>query len=382
MKSAFTELKISSFHPSRNSIALGADSKNTVSIVDKKKTMVSFSDSHGSLSDPEAAAKFEKTVLALTKTAKPKILAVDLHPDYYSTVHGEKIAANLGIPVLRIQHHHAHAVSCMAEYGLDESLALVFDGTGYGTDGNLWGAEFLHVNSEGFKRLATFAAAPLPGGDVSVREPSRQFIGRMFFSAYSDKTLLKTICRKYDIDYEHAKMWIEQAEKNINCPYSHSAGRLFDSVSVLLGCAPKIAREAEAAINLQKAAESCKDNPDPSLMPFKSFEKDGILLIDWSPTFSNHSINFSKRNLLALSFHHSLAQAALQMMEFGIAKFATRNIVLSGGVFMNKLLLEILKPKLGKLKVFSQAKTPTNDCGISIGQAVIAATGNLTERAR
>ena len=407
MKSAFTELKISSFHPSRNSIALGADSKNTVSILDRKKKIVSFSGNHGPLSDPESAEKFKKNVSALIKTAKPEILAVDLHPDYYSTVHGEKIAAKLGIPVLRIQHHHAHAVSCMAEHGLAESLALVFDGTGYGTDGNLWGAELLHVNSEGFKRLATFAATPLPGGDVSVLEPSRQFIGRMVFSVCSEKTLLKTICRKYDIDYEHAKMWIEQAEKNINCPYSHSAGRLFDSVSVLLGCAPKIAREAEAAINLQKAAESFKGNPDPSLMPFKSFEKDGMFFIDWSPTFSNigefkvgmalravrsktavsakppyprqscnslnHSINFSKRNLLALSFHHSLAQAALQMTEFGIAKFATRNIVLSGGVFMNKILLEILKPKLGKLKVFSHEKTPTNDCGISIGQAVIAA---------
>jgi hydrogenase maturation protein HypF len=265
----------------------------------------------------------------------------------------------------------------MAEHGFGESLALVFDGTGYGTDGNLWGAELLHVNPKGFKRLATFAAAPLPGGDASVREPSRQLIGRMFFSACSDKTLLKTICRKYNIDYEHAKIWIEQAEKNINCPYSHSAGRLFDSVSVLLGCAPAvISHEAEAAINLQKAAESCKDKPDPSLMPFKSFEKDGLFFVDWSQVFINHSINFSQRNLLALSFHHSLAQAALQMAEFGLAKFATRNIVLSGGVFMNKLLLEILKSQLAKsgLKVFSHEKTPANDCGISIGQAVIASS--------
>ncbi|MCX6983401.1 MAG: hypothetical protein NT118_01440, partial [Lentisphaerae bacterium] len=96
----------------------------------------------------------------------------------------------------------------------------------------------------------------------------------------------------------------------------------------------------------------------------------------------NHNINFAQQNLLALSFHHSLAQAALQMTEFGIAKFATRNIVLSGGVFMNKLLLEILKSKLGGLKVFSNGKTPTNDCGISIGQAVIAAAGNLTGTSR
>jgi hydrogenase maturation protein HypF len=377
MKPNFTELKLSSFRPVRNAIGFGADSKNTVAFVDKSKKVVAFSENHGPLLEPDSAAKFEKTVSGLLKTAKPEILAVDLHPDYYATVHGEKTALKLKIPVLQVQHHHAHAVSCMAEHGLDESLALVFDGTGYGTDGFLWGAELLYVNSEGFKRLATFAPAPLPGGDISVREPSRQLIGRMFFSACSDKALLKTICHKHDIDFEHASMWIEQAEKNINCPFSHSAGRLFDSVSVLLGCAPKIAREAEAAINLQKAAEECHEKPETSLMPYKTCEKDGLLLIDWAPLFIQ-GIDYSQKNLsskkklLALSFHHSLALAAQQMAEFGAAKSATRNIVLSGGVFMNKLLLELLKSKMGKMKVFSHDKTPTNDCGISIGQAVIA----------
>ena len=234
MKSDFTELNISFLNPSWNAFAFGADSKNTVSIIYKKDNLLAFSKNNGPLSEPESAEKLEHTVSELFKTARPEIIAVDLHPDYYSTVHGEKIAKKHKIPILKIQHHHAHAFSCMAEHRLDESLALVFDGTGYGTDGILWGAELLYVNRNGFKRIATFAAAPLPGGDVSVREPSRQLIGRMFFSACSDKTHLKKICRKYDIDYEHARIWIEQAEKNINCPYSHSAGRLFDSVSFLL----------------------------------------------------------------------------------------------------------------------------------------------------
>ncbi len=372
MKSNFTELKVPSFRPRRNAIAFGADSKNTVSFLDRKKKLVHYSGGNAPLSDPESAVKFEKTVSVLLKTGKPEILAVDLHPDYYSTVYGEKIAGKLGIPLMRVQHHHAHAVSCMAEHGLDESLALVFDGTGYGTDGNLWGAELLHVSPDGFKRLASFAATPLPGGDVSVREPLRQLFGRIFFSSCQDKPDLFNFCKRYDLKSDIAEVWLQQLEKNINCPSSHSAGRLFDSVSALLGLAPKIAHEAEAAINLQKSAESCKDKPNPSLMPFNSFEKDGLLLIDWSPLFIDPVINFSPKNLLALSFHHSLAQAALQMAEFGTAKFATRNIVLSGGVFMNKLLLETMKSKLGKMKIFSHGKTPTNDCGISIGQAVIA----------
>ncbi len=379
MKPNFTELKLSSFHPLRNAIAFGSDSKNTVSILDKKKKLLRFSDNQGPLSEPDSAVKFESAVTEFLKMAKPEIVAVDLHPDYYSTVHGEKIAGKLGLPILQVQHHHAHAVSCMAEHGLKESLALVFDGTGYGTDENLWGAELLHVNSEGFKRLATFAPAPLPGGDVSVREPIRQLFGRMFISSRQDKPDIESFCRTYALKPDIAEVWLQQLERNINCPSSHSVGRLFDSVSVLLGCAPKIAREAEAAINLQKAAEACKETSDSSLMPFKTYEKDGLLLIDWSPSF-NRRINFSQeklfseRNLLALSFHHSLAQAALKMAEFGFAKFATRNIVLSGGVFMNRLLLEILKSKPGKMKIFSHEKTPTNDCGISIGQAVIASS--------
>lgn len=378
MKSNFTEIKLSCFPPKRNAIGFGADSKNTVAFVDTKSNTVSFSENHGPLLDPEAASKFEKTVSEILKSSNPEFIAVDLHPDYYATVHGERNAERLGVPLLQVQHHHAHAVSCMAEHGLDESLALVFDGTGYGIDGNLWGAELFYVNHEGFKRLATFAPAPLPGGDVSVREPLRQLFGRIFFPACNDKPDLIAFCKRYDLQPDIADVWCQQLEKNINCPRSHSVGRLFDSVSVLLGCAPKIAREAEAAISLQNAAESCQAPPDPSLMPFEAYEEKGLLLIDWTPLFI-HSINysqkhlFSQKKLLALSFHHSLALAAQQMAEFGFAKFATRNIVLSGGVFMNKLLLGLLKSKLGKMKVFSHEKTPTNDCGISIGQAVIAA---------
>ncbi len=359
------------FRSKRKVIAFGADSKNTVAFADGTK--IFLSENHGPLSDPDSVSEFENSIRIISGKIKPGFAAVDLHPDYYSTIYGEKYSAENSIPVFRIQHHHAHAASCMAEYGLEESLALVFDGTGYGTDGNLWGAELLHVNAGGFKRIATFAAAPLPGGDVSVREPVRQLFGRIFFSSCHDKPSLASFCRTYDLKPDIAKVWLKQLEKNINCPKSHSAGRLFDSVSILLGCAPKIAREAEAAINLQKAAESCKDKPDTSLMPYKTLEQDGLFLVDWSPIFI-HSINFAQQNLLALSFHYSLADAAMEMIDYGTAKFATRNIVMSGGVFMNKLLLGILKSKLNnsRLKVFSHEKIPTNDCGISVGQTAIA----------
>ena len=378
MDSRFIDLRLPLFRSLRTSIAFGADSKNTISSVQGDKLLLSGN--HGPLSDLQSVMEFEKSAGAILKTTRPDIAAVDQHPDYYSTVYGGKTADEAGIPLMRIQHHHAHAASCMAEHGLTESLALVFDGTGYGTDGNLWGAELLHVDKGGFKRLATFAAAPLPGGDASVREPVRQLLGRIFPSLSSDKAELSDFCEKYSVDHETALMWIKQTEKNINCPKSHSAGRLFDSVAALLGCAPKMALEAEAAINLQKAAEGCKEKPDASLMSFQTFEKDEMLFIDWSPIFINHNMSFSTKNLsqknfLALSFHHSIANAAMSMAEFGTAKFATRNIVLSGGVFMNRLLLGILKSKLeaSNLKVFTHEKIPANDCGISAGQAVIAA---------
>ncbi|HCE46065.1 MAG TPA: hypothetical protein DET40_21180 [Lentisphaeria bacterium] len=379
MNPIFIDVQLPSFRSSRAVIAFGSDSKNTVSYIHGNKCLLSGN--HGPLSDPESVMKFEEAVENVIKTARPAIAGVDLHPDYYSTVHGERTSDELGIPIARIQHHHAHAASCMAEHGLKESLALVFDGTGYGTDGNLWGAELLHVDSGGYRRLATFAAAPLPGGDASVREPVRQLLGRMYSYVSSSKEELAEFCKRQDVDPENAFMWLKQAERNINCPKSHSAGRLFDSVSALLGCAPRIAQEAEAAINLQKAAEACKDKPYAALMPFKSFEKDDMLYIDWSPTFINADIVSSRRNLLALSFHHSLADAAMKMLEFGTAKFATGNIVLSGGVFMNSLLLGIMKSRLEaiKFKAFSHEKIPTNDCGISVGQAVIAALENSND---
>ncbi len=361
------------FRSSRRIIAFGADSKNTVACLEKN--IIRLSANHGPMSDADAVTAFEKTSGDILKSMKPELAAVDLHPDYYSTVFGEKVAGRLGIPLVRIQHHHAHAAACMAEHGLTESLALVFDGTGYGTDGNLWGAELLHIGPDGFKRLATFAAAPLPGGDISVREPVRQLFGRIFSSGSHGKPDIDSFCRRYGLKYAIAEVWLKQLEKNINCPKSHSAGRLFDSVSALLGLAPRLAQEAEAAINLQKAAEASKDKPDTSLMPFETSEKEGLFLIDWSPLFSDTAINLSNRDLLALSFHHSLADAAVRMLAFGSAKFATRNIVLSGGVFMNKLLLGLIETRLvkSKLKVFTHGKVPVNDCGIAVGQAAVAA---------
>ncbi len=365
----------------RNAIGFGSDSKNTVAFIGKRGGACLISASHGPLLEAESVKMMEKTVEGLLKKSRPQVAAVDLHPDYCSTVYGESISAKLSIPLMRIQHHHAHAAACMAEHGLNESLALVFDGTGYGIDGNLWGAELLHITPDGFTRLATFAPAPLPGGDASVREPYRQLAARVLFSASPSKGELSRFCQRYGINPEHAAIWLVQAEKNINCPRSHSVGRLFDSVSCLLGLAPRIAKEAEAAINLQKAAESCTAKPASNLMPFKTYEKGGLLFIDWSQIFDIHNINISRlsaarKYLLALSFHHSLADAAMKMVGHGTAKSAERKIVLSGGVFMNSLLISILSDKLCKagLKVFTHAKVPANDSCISVGQAVIASS--------
>ncbi|MCZ7581890.1 MAG: hypothetical protein M5R36_00385 [Deltaproteobacteria bacterium] len=161
-------------------------------------------------------------------------MAVDAHPDFHSSRIGRFAAGERGITVVEVQHHHAHALSCMAEHGLDEAVALVFDGTGLGTDGTIWGAELLHVDGVGFERLGSFAPVRLPGADAAVRYPARQLAARFFDAGvYADDRLQ---CIGASVDQIHA--WHGQCARGFNAPFTHAAGRLFDAVSVALGLAP------------------------------------------------------------------------------------------------------------------------------------------------
>ncbi len=365
-------------------LAMGAELKNTVTLAFGSEAILS---PHiGDLETPEAISGLEQTVkeFPLFFRQEPEVIAVDMHPDMHSTILGHKLAREKNIPVIEIQHHHAHACSCMAEHNLEEALAVVFDGTGLGLDNTIWGAELLHVNRGSFERLSTFKAVKLLGGDASVIRPARQLISRWIDAGIDIQEKTTGIMGITELELALLK---QQYEKSINSPLTHAAGRLFDSISVMLGIAPKtITYEGEAAIMLETEANKTKTASKNNMFEYSASEINGMLFIDWAQTFKNFSPEFINsmhrdKNYLALmhqyafDFHVVAASAISKMVEFGLSQTAVKNIVLSGGVFMNKILTRLVSELLSerfKLNVHIHENVPPNDGGISFGQAVAA----------
>ncbi|MEO5331924.1 MAG: carbamoyltransferase HypF [Magnetococcus sp. YQC-5] len=358
----------------RSVLAMGAELKNTLAVGFADRVILS---PHvGDLETPEAVTDLERVARQLVTFLgqEPQAIAVDLHPDMHSTLLGHRLAAEWGIPVMSVQHHHAHAMACMAEQRMDESLALVFDGAGLGTDGHVWGAEVLHVHPAGFERLATFAAAPLPGGDAAVRQPARQLVGRWM---QADVRVENQWFHRLGITAMESAIWMQQCQQGINAPFSHAAGRLFDAFAAGLGMASApLTYEGQAAVRLETLAHTWSPGGFRPTLPFSVRERGSLLEVDWKTTFemlSDHMPTDDEAPAWAYAFHQAVALAAGQMIFFGMDKTSCRNIVLSGGVFMNRLLLRMLSSNLQNrgIHVMMHQQIPTNDGGISLGQAVI-----------
>ncbi|OGV51944.1 MAG: carbamoyltransferase HypF [Lentisphaerae bacterium GWF2_44_16] len=362
-------------------LAMGAELKNTIALGYDNEIVIS---PHvGDLGTPEALDGLIEIIgkFPAFLSKKPEFIAVDLNPDMHSSVIGRGKALQLGVPVLEVQHHHAHALSCMAEHNLEKGLALVFDGTGLGTDGKIWGAELLEILPGHFIRHATFREVPLPGGDAAVRQPARQLAGR-FYSAGIEFS--EDWRRMLHVSEEERAIWFQQCAEALNAPLSHAAGRLFDAFAALLRIAPDfITYEGQGAVRLEALAVSGKDflsSRSPEI-PFDSVEKNNMLFIDWAPLFRKYSspdaLSGYQPADLALGFHHAVASAALKMLEYAASKSEIKDLVLSGGVFMNRLLNNILLPEIKKmgLNVHIHQKIPPNDGGISLGQALCAGRG-------
>ena len=408
---------IGEYNSNKNILSMGAELKNTITVLSDNEAVIS---PHiGDLITPEAVDGLKQVVECFPKflNRKPDVIVADTHPDMHSTRVGKRLADDLDIPFVQVFHHFAHAVSCMAENNLDEALALVFDGTGLGDDDSIWGAELLYCDLEqakenyelritnyektkeqdkntlGYKRLATFVPAPLPGGDAAVYHPVRQLIARLVSTGTNvDHEFLKA----YSVTETEYKIWKIQTEKSINAPLTHAAGRLFDAFSSLLKIAPdKITYEGQGAIRLEAYAKRAKDKKNKhetrglrseirEMTSYKVVVKDSILQIDWSGMFRElynkkvWNLGEHEKEMLAFSFHVAVADAAVKMVEFGLKDVRTVNVVLSGGVFMNRILTSLIKEKLERqgLKVYIHKKVPPNDGGISFGQSVIARIKN------
>lgn len=361
-------------------IGCGAGLKNTVAI--GRAHEVVCSQHIGDLTDLETFRFYEESVEHLQRLlqAQPLIAACDLHPDYLST----RYAIESGLPLYRIQHHHAHAAAVMAEHQLTEPvLAVILDGTGYGTDGTIWGGEILLADLCSFTRLGHLSTLPMPGGDAATYEPWRMALAALFAIGGLDR--LNALPAALKQIPEHRRSVIAtMLTQSINTPRTSSCGRLFDAVAALLGVRQIISYEGQAAIELESLAKSCTTSTWYHDIPQATEPLIASLLIEKqenveisSPLLIKVLLDECSRGVsrarIALRFHCLLIGAISALIDRLSATTGLQQIVLSGGCMHNRLLLEGLEYALlttGK-KVFTGETIPVNDGGISVGQTII-----------
>ncbi|MEA5554012.1 carbamoyltransferase HypF [Anabaena cylindrica UHCC 0172] len=372
-------------------LAMGSELKNTFCLLRSNEAILS---QH--LGDLESAAAFnayqETLNLYLNLFAhKPEIIAIDKHPEYLSAKLGKELAIANQIPFDQIQHHHAHIAACMAENNipLDSKpvLGIVFDGLGYGEDGTLWGGEFLLANYHQFQRLATFKSVAMIGGKQAIYQPWRNTYSQLI-SAFT----WKEIKEKYGdleiikfLENKNPKLLNQIIEKGINSPLTSSVGRLFDAVAAAIGiCREESSYEGQAAIEMEAIANINILNNDEETpnYPFEFKILDNIYCIDSAPMWQQILNDIQQQKStpeIAAKFHKSLAIAIVNIVNNLKQEHEFYQVALTGGVFQNRILLQQVKMRLEKseINVLTHSIVPTNDGGLSLGQAVITAAKYL-----
>lgn len=298
----------------------------------------------------------------------PSAVVCDMHPDYYPGRFAEELAEEKGVPLLRIQHHHAHAVSVMAEHALGgRVIGVIMDGTGYGTDGNTWGSEFMIASATEFERYTHFEYFMMPGGDAAVAEPWRMALSCLFSSFGSDYDFRSHRLFR-EIDDARLATVTAMLAQGINAPLTCGAGRIFDAVSALLGLCARSSFDSEAPMRLESAIRSGTDEYYPFVL------NDSVCLTD---TFRELTGDLGRADIpvLAAKFHNTIAQVILAVCTRMRNDTGLNEVVLSGGVFQNKYLLEKSSYLLSmnRFRVYTNHQVPPNDGGISLGQLAAAA---------
>jgi hydrogenase maturation protein HypF len=348
-------------------LAVGGHLKNTVALAAGDRAVLS---QHlGDLDSAEARENFRKTVLDLEALfgVAPDRVAADLHPDYAST----RLAEAAGKPLIRVQHHHAHALSCMAEHGLEPPLlGIAWDGVGFGPDGTLWGGEFLRIEAGGHARIARFRPFPLPGGEKAVREPRRAALGLLYESFGATAFERTDLAPVAAFSPAELKTLAQMLDRGINAPLSSGVGRLFDGVAALLGLRQATSFEGEAAMALEFAAER---GGTGNAYPFDLVEAEGDAwglrwLVDWTPIIPALLEDAAAGRIVdaAAKFHRTLAEIAAAVA----AQAGLRQVVLTGGTFQNRLLTEMAVARLetAGFTVHRHRLIPSNDGGLALGQ--------------
>ena len=351
-------------------LAVGPHLKNTFTLAHGRRAFVS---QHiGDLENLETLAHF-RAALDRFRTlfrVEPEAVVHDLHPGYFST----RVAAEMGLPVLEpVQHHHAHAAAVMAEHGrADRVLALAFDGTGYGTDGTIWGGEMLLADLCSFARVAHLRPAPLPGGDLASRNPWRAALGYLML----DPQLAPAFTLALDgIQHTERALAELQARRGVNAPWASSMGRLFDAAAAVLGLRLKADYEGQAAMELESLAGR---RIASEIRVVLERSETGAWVID---PLHLLAVLGSRRQRgddladLAADFHASVAWAAAEVVRRVAEETGVRTVTLGGGTFQNARLLASMVGRLQGfgLTVLWPRRLSPNDGGISYGQAAVAA---------
>ncbi|RLB21841.1 MAG: carbamoyltransferase HypF [Deltaproteobacteria bacterium] len=350
-------------------LACGADLKNTFCLT---KGDYAFMSQHiGDMENFETMSSFEQGIELFKQLFQitPEFVVHDLHPDYFST----RYAMGLDVPKkIGVQHHFAHALSCMAEYGsVGPALAIVLDGTGYGEDGTVWGGEFLEVSVQGYTRLGHLKQIPLPGGDKAVWEPWR-IAAAYLERIYGDFQELHIPFVK-ELDLERWSQLKLAVKARINAPLCSSMGRLFDAVSALLNVRRSVNYEGQAAVELEQMVKEGESGE----YPFEIFEQKGSFIIDPDPIIEAIVKDIKLKespSIISTRFHNSIAQVISRMAKKGREETGLSDVFLSGGVFQNTFLLEKAWDILNDngFRVHIHQQIPPNDGCISLGQAFYA----------
>ena len=355
-------------------LALGGELKNTFCI--GRDELFYPSAYVGDMSDlrtMQALRETSKRMAELLET-EPSVTACDLHPRYNTT----QLANELGKPVIQVQHHYAHIVSCMAENEVSEPvIGVSFDGTGYGTDGTVWGGEFLCADYHGFERLGSIEPFCQAGGDRSSKEGWRIAVNLLYSLSGSKEKTIETAGRLKLASAEQVNAQCFMADNGVNCVTSTSAGRLFDAVSAVLGIRKQVSFEGEAAMFLEYAARNGRNSKKISLPEI--FEREGRFILPTAEIFSNiveRTLSGDEPPVLARFFHEALAEEIVAGCERAREMTGITTAALSGGVFQNLLLLELVETALEEkgFRVLRHHLIPPNDGGICLGQAVYAMT--------
>ncbi|MBM3890269.1 MAG: carbamoyltransferase HypF, partial [Verrucomicrobia bacterium] len=349
-------------------VAVGAHLKSSVALSVGSDVFVS---QHiGDLETPAAFDAFQCVISDFERLydAKPDAVVCDAHPDYLST----KFAKQSRLPVREVQHHFAHIVSCMAENDLDgEVLGVSWDGTGYGTDGTIWGGEFLRATLRSFERVAHLRTFRLPGGEAAMREPRRSALG-VLYEVFGESLFTMDAPEPVRaFTRPELQVMRQMLQRGVNSPVTSSAGRLFDAVAALIGLRQTIRHEGQAAMDLEFAADGAGEE---EAYPFDVRDESTGMVIDWEPMIRAILDDVSvaaPASRMAAKFHNALAEMIVAVAR----RVGLERVALSGGCFQNRILTERAVQRLAQEghKPYWHQRVPPNDGGIALGQAVAAA---------